>query len=206
VPVGFLITCGLVAAGMTAALWPASRSGLLGRATWIVSAIPNESPFLVFWWLGASTLLAFSQGSLHGAPVWVALGLAVVSLAGTPVLVRRSLRAVHVIERALDRPIAAKPPWARVVLAPLPVFHPGARRIGNLGYGDHGRRNRLDLYRRRGGGSGGPVLIHLHGGGFSYLPGRRSFYARLLFRLARQGWVCISATYGCSPPRPSPTS
>jgi acetyl esterase/lipase len=151
-------------------------------ATWIVSAIPNESPFLVFWWLRRRI------AGRHAGPRAPEPG------------------AVHVIERALDRPIAAKPPWARVVLAPLPVFHPGARRIGNLGYGDHGRRNRLDLYRRRGGGSGGPVLIHLHGGGFSYLPGRRSFYARLLFRLARQGWVCISATYGCSPPRPSPTS
>jgi acetyl esterase/lipase len=32
------------------------------------------------------------------------------------------------------------------------------------------------------------------------LPGRRSFYARrLLFRLAREGWVCISATYRLQP-------
>jgi acetyl esterase/lipase len=44
------------------------------------------------------------------------------------------------------------------------------------------------------------VLIHLHGGGSSFAPGRRSFYARrLLFRLARQGWVCISATYRLQP-------
>jgi acetyl esterase/lipase len=44
------------------------------------------------------------------------------------------------------------------------------------------------------------VLIHLHGGGFSLAPGRKSFYARrLLFRLARQGWVCISATYRLQP-------
>ena len=46
----------------------------------------------------------------------------------------------------------------------------------------------------------GPLLIHLHGGGFSLAPGRKSFYARrLLFRLARQGWVCISATYRLAP-------
>jgi acetyl esterase/lipase len=85
------------------------------------------------------------------------------------------------------------------VFAPLPLFHPGVRRFRNLSYGDAGRRNRLDLYRRRGGGAG-PVLIHLHGGGFSLAPGRKSFYARrLLFRLARQGWVCISATYRLQP-------
>ena len=71
------------------------------------------------------------------------------------------------------------------MFAPLPLFHPGVRRFRNLSYGDAGRRNRLDLYRRRRGGSGGPVLIHLHGGGFSLAPGRKSFYARrLLFRLA----------------------
>lgn len=93
-----------------------------------------------------------------------------------------------------------KPGWGRILFAPLPVFHPGVTRTRNLSYGDAARRNRLDLYRRRGGSSGGPVLIHLHGGGFSLAPGRKSFYARrLLFRLARQGWVCISATYRLQP-------
>jgi acetyl esterase/lipase len=213
VPIGFLITAGLVAIGMAASLWPPARSGPLGVATWLFSAIPNESPFLVFYWLSLSTLLAFSQGDVHGAPVWVALAVALMPFVGTPVLVRRSQRSVQAIEQALDQTIGPKwrhagtiqgiapsPPWARVVLAPLPVFHPGVMRIANLSYGDAGRRNRLDLYRRRGDSSGAPVLIHLHGGGFSFLPGRRSFYARrLLFRLARKGWVCISATYRLQP-------
>jgi acetyl esterase/lipase len=199
-PVGFLITVGLIAVAMAASLWPASRSALLGRATWVVSAIPNESPFLAFYWVGAATVLAYTQGDLHGAPAWVALGLAGVTFAGTPVLVRRSLRAAPAIAQALGRPIASNPPWARVLFAPLPLFHPGVKRISNLSYGDAGRRNRLDLYRRRRGGGGGPMLIHLHGGGFSVAPGRRSFYARrLLFRLARQGWVCVSATYRLQP-------
>ncbi len=211
-PVGFLITAGLMALAMAASLFRPFRSGLVGPATWMVSAIPNESPFLAFYWIGASTLLAFSEGDLHGTLVWVALGLAAVTFVGTPVLVRRSLRAAPAIEQALDREIGprwrragavksiANLPWGRILFAPLPLFHPGVTRLSNLSYGDAGRRNRLDLYRRRGGGSGGPVLIHLHGGGFSFAPGRRSFYARrLLFRLARQGWVCISATYRLQP-------
>ena len=211
-PIGFLITGALVAIGMAVSLWPPSRSGLGGLLTWLISAVPNESPFLAFYWLGASTLLAFSQGNLRGVGVWVAVAIAVASFAGTPVLIRRSLRAAPAIERALDRGLGpgwrdpadapsmtARPPWARVLLAPLPLFHPGVRRLSNLGYGAAGRRNRLDLYVRRAGGNGGPVLIHLHGGGFSMAPGRKSFYARrLLFRLARQGWVCISATYRLS--------
>lgn len=212
-PIGFLITLVLVAFGMAASLWPLSRSGLGGLVTWFVSALPNESPFLAFYWMGASTWLAFSQGNVHATGVWVATGLAVASFAATPVLVRRSLRAAPAMEEALDRgigpgwrragagqPIGATPPWARILFAPLPLFHPGVSRIANLSYGDAGRRNRLDLYRRRAGGTGGPVLIHLHGGGSSLAPGRKSFYARrLLFRLARQGWVCISANYRLGP-------
>jgi acetyl esterase/lipase len=212
-PVGFLITAGLIALGISASLWPPFRSGPPGLATWFISAIPNESPLLAFYWMGMATWLAFSQGELHGLLMWVALCLAAVPLAAMPVLVRRSLRAGPAIEQALDRAIGAQ--WrraetmhsisqrrhlGRILIAPLPLFHPGVTRISNISYGDAGRRNRLDLFKRREGGSSGPVLIHLHGGGSSFAPGRRSFYARrLLFRLARQGWVCISATYQLQP-------
>jgi acetyl esterase/lipase len=198
VPVGYLLTVGLMALGMAASAW--RRPGLFGSATWLLSAIPNESPFLAFYWLSAATALALSDSELHGVWVWVALGVAAASFVGAPVLVRRSLRTAPAIEQALGRPIASNPPWKRIIFAPVPLLHPGVKRISNLSYGDAGRRNRLDLYRRRRGGTGGPVLIHLHGGGFSWAPGRRSFYARrLLFRLARQGWVCISATYRLQP-------
>ena len=211
-PVGFLITAGLVALGMAAALLPPARSRSLGLATWLVSVIPNESPFLAFYWILAATVLAVSQGDLHGLQAGVVLGLAGVTFVGTPVLLRRSLRAASAIVEAFDRDlgprwrlaganesIARNLPWWRLLFAPVPLFHRGVIRMSNIRYGDAGRRNRLDLYRRRSGG-GGPVLIHLHGGGFWFAPGRKSFYARrMLFRLARQGWVCISATYRLQP-------
>jgi acetyl esterase/lipase len=50
------------------------------------------------------------------------------------------------------------------------------------------------VYRRRGQPADGPVLIHFHGGHFR--GGRKSWEARpLLHRLARQGWICVSANY-----------
>lgn len=163
-PVGFLITLGLIAIAMVASLWPPARSGPVGLATWLISAIGNESPFVAFYYMVASTFLA----GFHGAEVWVGLGLAVAPFVGTTVLVRRSLRAAPAIEGALARDLgpnrreagpvrstAARPPWARVVFAPMPLFHLGVRRVSNISYGDAGRRNRLDLYQRRGGGSGG---------------------------------------------------
>ena len=204
-PIGFLITAGLITLGITASLWPPFRSGPPGLATWFVSAIPNESPLLAFYWMVASTWLALSQGELHGWLLWVAVCFAAVPLTAMPVLVRRSLRACAAIEQALDgvigpqwrrarvmHSISSGRPFGRILIAPLPLFHPGGTRKSNISYGDAGRRNRLDLFQRREGGSSGPVLIHLHGGGSSFVPGRKSFYAwRLLFRLARQGWVCI---------------
>jgi acetyl esterase/lipase len=212
-PVGLMITAGLIALGVATSLWPRFRSGRAGLATWFVSAIPNESPLLAFYWMGASTLLAVSEGELHGLPLCVALCFSAAPLAAMPVLVCRSLRAAPAIEQAFDGAIG--PDWrragamtsiprrrrlGRTLIAPLPLFHPGVKRISNISYGDAGRRNRLDLFHRREGGSTGPVLIHLHGGGSSFVPGRRSFYARrMLFRLARQGWVCISATYQLQP-------
>jgi hypothetical protein len=50
VPAGYMITVAIVALAMAASLWPPCRSGLLGLATWLVSAIPNESPFLAFYY------------------------------------------------------------------------------------------------------------------------------------------------------------
>jgi acetyl esterase/lipase len=70
--------------------------------------------------------------------------------------------------------------------------------VADLAYGDAGRRNLLDLYRHRGRPSGGPVLIHMHGGG--YFQGHKNSQSLpLLYRLASQGWVCVSANYRLRP-------
>jgi acetyl esterase/lipase len=61
-----------------------------------------------------------------------------------------------------------------------------------------GKRNLLDIYRHRSHPSGGPTLIHLHGG--SFVSGRKNREARpAIYRLASQGWVCVSANYRLSP-------
>jgi acetyl esterase/lipase len=85
----------------------------------------------------------------------------------------------------------------RVLLMPFPVRPRRVRRIAGLSYGDH-RRQRLDVYRRRGPASGGPVLVYLHGGGYDS-GGKHREGRALLHRLAEQGWVCVSATYRLRP-------
>lgn len=213
-PVGYLITVGLVAVGMSLALRPLGRSGWLGKVSWIVSAVPNESPFVALYWVLAATLLALGQGDLDTPLAWAGLALAGVSFLGTPIIVMRSLRARPAVDRALEEGLGREGrrsidptflrtepgglPWIRILLTPLPFFPGGVRRFSNIDYGDAGRSNRLDLYRRRSRPAGAPILIHLHGGYFR--SGRKSFESRPLYhRLARHGWVCISANYRLRP-------
>ena len=213
-PVGYLIAVGLVALGMAVALRPLSDSGRLGMVSWFVSAVPNESPFVAFYWVLAVSLLALVQGDLDTPAGWAGLAIAGVSFVATPVIVIRSLRARPAIDRALDEGLgrgwqgsiqptptrceSRRIPWARILLAPFPLFRRDVQRFSNLAYGDAGRRNRLDVYCHRSRPSDGPILIHLHGGHFR--TGRKSFYARaLLHRLARDGWMCISANYRLRP-------
>jgi len=61
------------------------------------------------------------------------------------------------------------------------------------------------LYRHRSGFNGGLTLVYLHGGAFR--GGVKSREARpLLYRLASQGWVCVSANYRLGRAPGSPTT
>jgi acetyl esterase/lipase len=211
-PFGYLIATGVTAVGLALSVRPLGRSGWPGTISWFVSAVPNESPFVAFYWMLAVTLLALAQGDLSSPVAWAGLAFAALSLVGTPILVARSLRARATVDDALEDAFGAewrdsidsalrpsrRLPWLRIVFAPLPLFRRDVQRIKNVAYGEHGRDNRLDVYRRRSGASGGPILIHLHGGYFR--SGRKSFESRPLFhRLASRGWVCISANYRLRP-------
>jgi acetyl esterase/lipase len=141
----------------------------------------------------------------------VLLGVAAATALGLVYVARRGLLAGREIENALadqfadvwrasDGRPAGLPPLSRFrvvrdVLAPFPVRPRTVERISNVAYGDAGKRNLLDLYRRRDApAEPGPALIHFHGGHFQI--GRKSREALpLLYRLASEGWLCISANY-----------
>jgi acetyl esterase/lipase len=80
-------------------------------------------------------------------------------------------------------------PLARVLFGPFLVRRRDVERVADVRYGDAaGAANLLDLYRHRSHPSGGPTLIHLHGGAF--VGGRKDREARpLIYRLASQGWL-----------------
>jgi acetyl esterase/lipase len=209
VPIGYLLTVLLMAWCTLFALAPPRprRSSPSNLSYWFGFLI-NELPFLAIWWLLASTLLAFGEGDVASPAGWAAFGLAALTTVGLAVLAWRGLRAGPAVDRALDEGLGAgwrttmdarrRRPWARILLWPFPLRPRQVERVANLAYGDAGRWNLLDLYRRRGHPAGGPVLVYLHGGAFRS-GGKRREARPLLYRLASHGWVCISANYRLGP-------
>src|SRR5262245_47765834 len=169
------------------------------RVSFWLGYLVNELPFLGFFILVASTALAIAQSDIETWVGWAGLTLAILATPGLVLIVLRALgtgAAVDesLIEAGLPPRSRRRPAIARIVLWPFVVPHPGVERLSNIPYGDAGRANLVDVYRSRSRSTGGPVLIHLHGGAFRI--GRKSREGRPLFyRLAREGWVCISANY-----------
>ena len=67
----------------------------------------NELPFVAFYWLLVSTLIAVGQGDIDSPVGWLAFGVAVVTTGGLAVVVVRGLRARPVLDRALSEGLGA---------------------------------------------------------------------------------------------------
>ena len=61
-----------------------------------------------------------------------------------------------------------------------------------------GPRQHLDVYTPRDGARGAPVLLQIHGGGWT-IGNKRQQALPLMMHLARRGWVCVAANYRLSP-------
>ncbi|BDZ39457.1 alpha/beta hydrolase [Microbacterium suwonense] len=209
-PVGYIITVVVLAWCTFFASAAPRRPDLLAKSSWFFGMVINEVPFLAIYFLIASTALAASEGDLDSPSGRIAAGFAGVVLAGLVIVAWRGVRSDRAVARALDRglgagwrgrvtsPLPRHRPWLRILLIPFWLARPDVKRIKDVSYGDAGRRNLMDIYRRHDAPSNAPVLIYFHGGGFT--SGRKSHEARpLLTRLASRGWVCISANYRLRP-------
>ncbi|WP_020548076.1 alpha/beta hydrolase [Embleya scabrispora] len=208
------MTVASVSVATVLALAPLRRPGLPANLSFRLTLVLNEVPFLCICWLLLCTAWAFSQGDVRSVVGWATVGTAALTAAGLVVIARNGMRAGPVVERALadalgpDRrtrfasEAVAGPrrrlPLGRILLGPFLRRRRDVERTANIEYGDAGRRNLLDVYHHRSRPSGGPVLIHLHGG--AYDRGRKNSQSLpLIYRLASQGWVCVSANYRLRP-------
>ncbi len=209
-PIGYLVTVAILAWFTFFAVVAPRRPQRLARLSFWCGMVPNEVPFLGIYLLVASTALAAAQGDLRSTGARAIVALGVVVGVGLAFAAWRGVRTNRVVGRALDEglgsdwrdrvhvPLRRHRPWARILLLPVARSRRDVQRIANLSYGDAGRRNLLDVYRRRDAPSGAPVLVYFHGGGFT--GGAKNREARpLLHHLASQGWVCISANYRLMP-------
>jgi acetyl esterase/lipase len=160
----------------------------------------NEMPFLGLYWLLAGTIGTLIHHPWSGLLWWLAAGFTMVDvllLAWIAVRARTARPALSAAFRAVYGPEGVprytRPAWWRFVL-PIVSWRPDVRRIRNRRYGPARRGNRLDVYVSRRHRSGAPVLVYVHGGAF--VMGSKMLGAHpLLYRLAAQGWVCISIDY-----------
>jgi acetyl esterase/lipase len=208
-----MVTTAIVAWCTLLALAPLRRPLALGIISFLSGFVLNELPFVAFSYLLVSTWLAIGQGGLDSPSDWAAAGLAVLAAAGLVVVAWRGLRTGPVVNRALSEGLGAgwrtaldagmaarlrRLPLARILFGPFFFRRRDVERVANISYGNAGRKNLLDLYRHRSHPPVGPILVHLHGG--ALFMGKKNREALpLLYRLASQGWVCVSANYRLRP-------
>jgi acetyl esterase/lipase len=193
VPWGYLV--GVAVLAIPALRLPRMPSGP-ATAVFFASITVVELPFLAAAAFAASTVLAYTDGSLASP---VAIAAAVLGAACAALTLWRGMRTQAVMQDAVgDLRIGPRPALWRLVLRPFAVRPRTIEKIADIAYGPAGKRNRLDLYRHRSAPAGAPVLIHFHGG--YYTTGHKSSQSRpLLHRLAGQGWITISANYRLRP-------
>ena len=219
-PIGYFVTVALLACCTALAIRPRRPAhSSPSNMSFFFGFLVNELPFFAFSWVLSATVLAATEGDLDTPIGLAALGLAVLTTGALPIVAKRGLAAAPAVERAMDEglgtdwraaigPDAAarlrrRRPWARILVWQFPIFRRDVERVANIRYGDAGKWNLLDVYRPRARPPDGPTLVYLHGGAFR--SGRKNLEARpLIYRLASQGWVCISANYRLSPPATFP--
>ena len=190
------------------------RPPFLAGVAYRVAAAWNEAPFLFIYLLAVSSLGVIAGGAPDSPAAWAVRGLGLLVILGLGLIAWRGAQARPVVEKALDDGLGAgwredtdprliagvrrRPPLARILFLPFVLRPRKVEAVRNVSYGDAGRRNLLDVYHHRSTPANAPVLVYFHGGG--YYGGRKSVEGRaLLFRLASQGWVTISANYRLRP-------
>ena len=178
---------------------------------WLTAELPLHH---IAWQFLASGIFIYS-GGLGAWPGWLGLGLTLVSWLGLLMLLVSARDSEAILESALvaalgpeyrdeirpelQRKIAeAKPPPATPP-NPFRFRHPRVVRHRDIEYfPGGGKRNCLDIYVARDGVERAPVLLQIHGGGWT-IGNKHEQALPLMNYMAGLGWVCVAANYRLSP-------
>jgi acetyl esterase/lipase len=135
---------------------------------------------------------------------WLGLLLSALVVAGLAWLAAQAHQVEAVADVALQEwpEIGPSEPHASSLLRrffrPMAFKDAQVERTKDIPYGEAGRRNHLDVYRRKDHPTGAPVLLQVHGGG--WVIGTKDQQGRpLMLEMARRGWVCVAPNYRLSP-------
>jgi acetyl esterase/lipase len=216
VPSSYLGASAVGAAFTLNAQRPLARDGRLFIPGFFAGWLTSELPLHHLAWQAAATAAFVWAGALGAWPGWVGLALTLLSWAALLDLFARARGARDVVERALVEALgpdyrsrlapelrASDPlePGLAEILRPFGMRRADVERIADLPYGEYGRRNLLDVYRRRDpplAGKARPVLLQVHGGAW-VMGDKRDGGLPLMYHLAAQGWVCVAINYRLSP-------
>ncbi len=148
------------------------------------------------------------------------MGLATASVTGLSYLIRQSQQAKDDVDGALRAALGPgylddltavhtdvdmATPWRQLAM-PFRMQNPEVEVIKDVTYAGRGsRRGLLDVYRRAGTPvSGAPVLLQVHGGGWT-IGNKDQQGIPLMLHMAARGWVCVAINYRLSPRHAFPT-
>jgi len=197
-----VVGCFTLALGVNVLLPTRSLLGLVVSfmAEWLVAELAHWTLLA----LGAAVVVLVAAGGADAWPGWIGLVAALVG--GVLIVIEMVLaaRSGPTVAKALAD--AGLPPSerdrgrVRRLLVPFWLADRRVERVGsNVRYApDAGRRHLCDVYRPRGGCSGAPVLLQIHGGG--WIIGHKRQQGRpLMNRMAADGWVCVAINYRLAP-------
>ncbi|MCB8944013.1 MAG: alpha/beta hydrolase [Ardenticatenaceae bacterium] len=211
-PIGYLIPALMVLLCVyfvTAPLaWPRPF-----RFWWVVTGVVNELPLIAALFLVANTALAIYEGDINSVGGWIAFGFNAAAFTGLMVLFYWSLQAAPTIRQAFREELGSD--WSarldsqivqrlaqnfslKALLGPFFIRSASVQHIRDVAYGPAGKYHSLDIYHSKSGLTHCPIFIHLHGGALR--TGKKDNDARpVLYHLAQQGWLCLSANYRLQP-------
>jgi acetyl esterase/lipase len=201
-----------------------AQLGLTANALRPIPGGPASVPAFFSGWLtaelaphalAATVLDAGVHVARHGAPTRadkVGLAAAGLSAAGLASLIRAGQRARGEVEDALVEALGenyaselSRPtepgdlatPWRQLVW-PFRMQNVNVARKRRLPYAPGGRRFEMDIYHHQDLPADAPVLLSVHGGGWTI--GKKEWDAiPLMLQMAAYGWVCVSVNYPLSP-------
>ena len=193
---------------------PRRTSRYLNVPSFFIGWLTSELPVHHVAWQAVATVLFAAGGALSAWPGWLGLAISLASWFYLLKLVPIARASGPILEDALksgvteryreeilpDAPCERLPvPPVEISVNPFRFQSPAVQVTRNIAYvPDGGERNLLDVYAPREKVEKAPVLLQIHGGGWT-IGNKREQALALMNHLSERGWICVANNYRLSP-------